>query len=973
MDRQPTGDTLGTDEGSKAPYFEGGEWYLNVDTSGVPLKGVLTQAPKKKDRLVLEFTLPDGKPKKFYNCNFCREKGDVAWVFHKNYVHQHIPRHHRERCIFCESCKQYIFNEIYELHVRTCEKRGRAKSQPPARSSGTELGESDYENEGAGTAGAGGVPNPLAMASLQQHVAGFGLTQQQQEQQGGAASSSSSSASASASAGGGGGGAAVPPLPEGSSLPSASAGVAFGEAQNFLFQQQQQHDSVLVLQQENTALRVALAEQQQQRLLQAQQQQLESQLNAVRAEQARLRGGLYGQAPFQQPSSFGAPTFYSTPPSGGSSEPPLPPHLAQQQGGAALPSASAAASGIPKVKIEMGQDAGRAQEGEGGGAAPPQVRVHVAAPPGAPGASAEGEGLGVLPGGEGGASASVEITQVTPGAEEGNPMDAFSRHASRMQSLPIPPAFSGALVPLPVPGGVSPSGFGGPMGSDESMGMGLGGMGMGYGGPGGAELQMLTETAARLTDRLATLSQRGGAHHHGRRFTGESMGLGGGGMGSYYDSALRSGSFGLEGDIDMLRPASRHPTMGGGFDVDPLLNAAAAARGSQRMQTLSAPPQQGTVPSLRRSREGTGSTQKSGPPTPNLPPLDELVAQEYSRMHGQGAVSNATGSLPASLPPGRDSLGSMPRQPSYPSSRLMDAAHQAVGFLPAERGEKRGRSWISKTAGVALPGGISISPNAAAQPMSGGGFDPFAPPMSSMSSTSQRAPPAQRVRFSPPTPRGGAAAVPLYGGQQFGPAPGGLPVGGGGQLTTSDIQLSAEVRGLLAHLRDVLQLRSQVFQGSDLDSVLFVLLTDAINRKMENRDLSVTAAGGASGSAGGDREGSRQEDPPSQTHHSMSGSGQAPDASMEGGQMVVGSSPGEGEAMHANRPASMSTTNGDPLPPFATTEGNSSSSSSSSYVHHKEPARPQISPTVDGGATVLSPFHSVQAAPPPPPPPPSGM
>lgn len=58
----------------------------------------------------------------------------IEWIFHKNYVHQHIPRRHPEECSYCDYCQQLIFREVFLIHQKTCQKRARV-SRPSRKSS----------------------------------------------------------------------------------------------------------------------------------------------------------------------------------------------------------------------------------------------------------------------------------------------------------------------------------------------------------------------------------------------------------------------------------------------------------------------------------------------------------------------------------------------------------------------------------------------------------------------------------------------------------------------------------------------------------------------------------------------------------------------------------------------------------------------------------------------------------------------
>eukprot|EP00923_Selenidium_pygospionis_P003337 GHVN01005301.1.p1 GENE.GHVN01005301.1~~GHVN01005301.1.p1 ORF type:complete len:1039 (-),score=392.80 GHVN01005301.1:164-3280(-) len=122
------------------PYYHDGGWWMEPE-NGEPIQGVVRPAPKKTDRLILEFpTGQRGRGKKYYRCEICySERGRTEWVFHKNYVHQHIPRHHRDHCEFCTFCQQSIYREIFKVHVKNCSGRvsrqvnGGAQSAPAPR------------------------------------------------------------------------------------------------------------------------------------------------------------------------------------------------------------------------------------------------------------------------------------------------------------------------------------------------------------------------------------------------------------------------------------------------------------------------------------------------------------------------------------------------------------------------------------------------------------------------------------------------------------------------------------------------------------------------------------------------------------------------------------------------------------------------------------------------------------------------
>eukprot|EP01066_Platyproteum_vivax_P008431 Platyproteum_vivax@DN3535_c0_g1_i5.p1 len=102
---------------------EPGKWYLEHDNN--VLFAFEKPAVKRRNRVVLDFSIAAKSDKKFYLCEYCVAAGEHVWVFHKNYVHQHIPRHHKEQCTFCHSCAQLILNELYNTHVKNCQSKGR--------------------------------------------------------------------------------------------------------------------------------------------------------------------------------------------------------------------------------------------------------------------------------------------------------------------------------------------------------------------------------------------------------------------------------------------------------------------------------------------------------------------------------------------------------------------------------------------------------------------------------------------------------------------------------------------------------------------------------------------------------------------------------------------------------------------------------------------------------------------------------
>lgn len=76
-------------DSDKSPYLQGnltgcsvsdttlllsdGKWWLPIRL-GFAVCGTLSTAPKKSNRVVLDFALPDGKRKKYYCCEFCQQK-----------------------------------------------------------------------------------------------------------------------------------------------------------------------------------------------------------------------------------------------------------------------------------------------------------------------------------------------------------------------------------------------------------------------------------------------------------------------------------------------------------------------------------------------------------------------------------------------------------------------------------------------------------------------------------------------------------------------------------------------------------------------------------------------------------------------------------------------------------------------------------------------------------------------------------
>jgi len=110
------------------PHYDAnrGQWVLSIrNLPGEYVYGIITRAARKQDRLQMEFTFSNGERRKFYLCHLCWSAGqNDIWIGYKNFVHQHIKRHHQhELCSPCRWCGQMIFNEQLSTHQRACQKR----------------------------------------------------------------------------------------------------------------------------------------------------------------------------------------------------------------------------------------------------------------------------------------------------------------------------------------------------------------------------------------------------------------------------------------------------------------------------------------------------------------------------------------------------------------------------------------------------------------------------------------------------------------------------------------------------------------------------------------------------------------------------------------------------------------------------------------------------------------------------------
>eukprot|EP00915_Cephaloidophora_sp_WS-2016_P005390 GHVH01007120.1.p1 GENE.GHVH01007120.1~~GHVH01007120.1.p1 ORF type:complete len:218 (+),score=6.35 GHVH01007120.1:292-945(+) len=110
-------------------YAATGEWVLHVRSLPDELSvGVVTRAARKSERWQIEFTFSNGDVRKFYLCHLCLQQGEQdIWIGYKNFVHQHIPRHHaQEACQRCPICFHQVYMELLAIHVRTCKRKHRA-------------------------------------------------------------------------------------------------------------------------------------------------------------------------------------------------------------------------------------------------------------------------------------------------------------------------------------------------------------------------------------------------------------------------------------------------------------------------------------------------------------------------------------------------------------------------------------------------------------------------------------------------------------------------------------------------------------------------------------------------------------------------------------------------------------------------------------------------------------------------------
>lgn len=124
--------------GDSKPYFYEGGWCLNVmDSCGQArvLHGHVKLATRRRDRFVLEFrseanTTGKSWDKKFYLCEYCQRSGALTWIYYRNYVAQHIPRHHPDQCQQCENCDRAVYAPLMVSHAKLCSRSaGRAKKR----------------------------------------------------------------------------------------------------------------------------------------------------------------------------------------------------------------------------------------------------------------------------------------------------------------------------------------------------------------------------------------------------------------------------------------------------------------------------------------------------------------------------------------------------------------------------------------------------------------------------------------------------------------------------------------------------------------------------------------------------------------------------------------------------------------------------------------------------------------------------
>jgi len=116
------------------PHYDAarGLWVLSIrNLPGEFVFGIITRAARKIDRLQMEFTFSNGERRKFYLCHLCWSAGQSdIWIGYKNFVHQHIRRHHKhELCTPCRWCRQMIFNEQLSPHQRACQRRVHVDSE----------------------------------------------------------------------------------------------------------------------------------------------------------------------------------------------------------------------------------------------------------------------------------------------------------------------------------------------------------------------------------------------------------------------------------------------------------------------------------------------------------------------------------------------------------------------------------------------------------------------------------------------------------------------------------------------------------------------------------------------------------------------------------------------------------------------------------------------------------------------------
>eukprot|EP00916_Digyalum_oweni_P015031 GHVL01024536.1.p1 GENE.GHVL01024536.1~~GHVL01024536.1.p1 ORF type:complete len:484 (-),score=43.98 GHVL01024536.1:1656-3107(-) len=115
MDNDPCCDTTRV-------FERNGLYYLKNGDHQIAVPGTLLKARNKKHRTILQFSTSKGI-RKYYMCEFCQKENKLVWIPHQNYVFQHIPRNHKDQCVFCNNCRSYIFKESFGAHPKHCSKQ----------------------------------------------------------------------------------------------------------------------------------------------------------------------------------------------------------------------------------------------------------------------------------------------------------------------------------------------------------------------------------------------------------------------------------------------------------------------------------------------------------------------------------------------------------------------------------------------------------------------------------------------------------------------------------------------------------------------------------------------------------------------------------------------------------------------------------------------------------------------------------